>query len=210
MAGKHVIFDGMLSAFKGIFAALLGSAFSLSALADPADELIGSALLQEAMAAKADAASEINNDRYFSVIDYRAPSNVPRYFLVDTTDMSAEVFLVAHGRGSDLNHDGIADRFSNIEGSKMTSLGAYVTGRTYYGAHGLSLKLKGLSPQNSRAEERLIVIHGADYVHADRAVLGRSWGCPALARDDAERIIPLIKGGSFLYVVGTQSEDAPQ
>lgn len=200
----------MLSAFKGIFAALLGSAFSLSALADPADELIGSALLQEAMAAKADAASEINNDRYFSVIDYRAPSNVPRYFLVDTTDMSAEVFLVAHGRGSDLNHDGIADRFSNIEGSKMTSLGAYVTGRTYYGAHGLSLKLKGLSPQNSRAEERLIVIHGADYVHADRAVLGRSWGCPALARDDAERIIPLIKGGSFLYVVGTQSEDAPQ
>lgn len=200
----------MLSLFKGIFAALLVSAFGLSASADPADELMGSALLQEAMAAKADATSEITNDRYFSVIDYRAPSNVPRYFLVDTTDMSAEVFLVAHGRGSDIDHDGIADQFSNIEGSKMTSLGAYVTGKTYYGAHGLSLKLKGLSPQNSRAEERLIVIHGADYVHADRAVLGRSWGCPVLARDDAERIIPLIKGGSFLYVVGTQTEDAPQ
>ena len=200
----------MLSAFKGIIATLLGGAISLSAMADSADELMGSALLQEAMAARADAMSEIKNDRFFSVIDYRAPSNVPRYFLVDTADMSAEVFLVAHGRGSDPDHDGIADRFSNIEGSKMTSLGAYVTGKTYYGAHGLSLKLKGLSPQNSRAEERLIVIHGADYVHADRAVLGRSWGCPALARDDAERVIPLIKGGSFLYVVGTQLEDVPQ
>ena len=88
----------------------------------------------------------------------------------------------------------------------MTSLGAFVTGRTYYGAHGLSLKLKGLSPQNDRAEERLIVIHGADYVSPARNVLGRSWGCPALERAVAERIIPLIKGGSFLYVVGTETQ----
>lgn len=189
---------------------MLGFLLSVPAWADPADELLGSALLQEALAAKTDAASEVTNDRYISVIDYRVPSNVPRYFLIDTVDMSAEVFLVAHGRGSDLDHDGIADQFSNIEGSKMTSLGAYVTGKTYYGAHGLSLKLKGLSPQNSRAEERLIVIHGADYVHAERAVLGRSWGCPALARDVAERIIPLIKGGSFLYIVGTETEGTPQ
>jgi len=200
----------MLSAFKGMITAIFGVLFGLSAWADSADELLGTALLQEALVAKADAASEVTNDRYLSVIDYRAPSNVPRYFLIDTADMSAEVFLVAHGRGSDPDHDGMADRFSNIEGSKMTSLGAYVTGKTYYGAHGLSLKLEGLSPQNSRAEERLIVIHGADYVSADRAVLGRSWGCPALARDVAERIIPLIKGGSFLYIVGTDTGGAQE
>ena len=177
------------------------------AQADPAETLLGNALLEEALAARSDAESEIRNDRYFSVIDYRAPSNVPRYFLVDTSDMSAEAFLVAHGKGSDPDYDGIADRFSNIEGSKMTSLGAFVTGATYYGAHGLSLKLRGLSPQNSLAEKRLIVIHGADYVHEGRAVLGRSWGCPALERDVAERVIPLIKGGTFLYAVGTQGED---
>lgn len=195
----------MLSAFKGIFALLVLSGFAGLASATPASDLLGDALLREAMAAKADAKSEIGNDRYISVIDYRAPSNVPRYFLIDTSDMSAESFLVAHGRGSDPDYDGMADQFSNIEGSKMTSLGAFVTGKTYYGAHGLSLKLKGLSPQNDLAEKRLIVIHGADYVHAERNILGRSWGCPALERDVAERIIPLIKGGSFLYVVGTQT-----
>ena len=173
----------------------------------PAEDLIGKSLLEEAMRAKADAASEIRNDRYVSIIDYRAPSNVPRYFLIDTADMSAEAYLVAHGRGSDPDYDGMADTFSNIEGSKMTSLGAFVTGKTYYGAHGLSLKLKGLSPQNNLAEKRLIVIHGADYVHPGRAVLGRSWGCPALEREVAERIIPLIQGGTFIYAVGTQARE---
>ena len=40
---------------------------------------------------------------------------------------------------------------------------------------------------------------------SDRAILGRSWGCPALERADAERIIPLIKGGTFLYAVGMET-----
>lgn len=145
----------MLSAFRGIFAWLVLSGLGSTAHAAPAADLIGEALLQEALSAKADAVSEIENDRYISVIDYRAPSNVPRYFLIDTSDMTAEAFLVSHGRGSDPDYDGMADRFSNIEGSKMSSLGAFVTGKTYYGAHGLSLKLKGLGPQNDLAEQRL-------------------------------------------------------
>lgn len=192
----------MLSAFKTLVSLLLLLVLPITAAGDSATHLLGRALLDEALAAKALAATEIRNDRYFSVIDYRAPSSVPRFFLIDTRDMSSEAFLVAHGRGSDPDHDGMAEQFSNIEGSKMSSLGAFVTGRTYYGQHGLSLKLQGLSPQNDLAEQRLIVIHGADYVSPSRALLGRSWGCPALQRDVAERIIPLIKNGTFLYAVG--------
>ena len=71
-------------------------------------------------------------------------------------------------------------------GSKMTSLGTYVTAETYYGKHGLSLRLDGLDKENSRARERAIVIHGADYVTPDRTKMGRSWGCPALERKVAE------------------------
>ena len=197
----------MLSAFWPVLLISLIFAAPAIAQSQTAADALGETLLAEALRAKADAASEIRNDRYFSVIDYRAPSSVARYFLIDTKNMSAEAFLVAHGKGSDPDHDGMADRFSNIEGSKMTSLGAFVTGKTYYGMHGLSLKLKGLSPQNDLAEQRLIVIHGADYVSPDRSLLGRSWGCPALERDVATRVIPLIKGGSFLYAVGADGEE---
>jgi len=179
------------------------SLFGPRAKAEPAGELVGAELLREANTARAAYAEQITNTRYMTVIDYRARSHVPRFYLVDLSDMSAKAYLVAHGKGSDPNHDGMADIFSNIQGSKMTSLGSFLTGPTYVGAHGLSLKLYGLEAQNDMAEDRLIVIHGASYVSPTRRVLGRSWGCPALEPGVAQTIIPLIKDGAFLYVVGT-------
>ena len=86
-----------------------------NAYADPAANVVGTELLAEAMTARDLATSEILNKRYLSIIDYRAPSRVPRFYLVDLTDMSATAHLVAHGKGSDPDHDGIADRFSNLE-----------------------------------------------------------------------------------------------
>ncbi len=49
--------------------------------------------------------------------------------------------LVAHGRNTG---EEFAQTFSNREGSEMTSLGFYVTGQTYQGKHGLSLRLRGV------------------------------------------------------------------
>jgi hypothetical protein len=79
-----------------------------------------------------------------------------------------------------------------------------VTGDTYQGGNGYSLKLHGLEPgTNDRAYERTIVVHGAWYVsaeHADRwGRLGRSWGCPALPLDVARPAIDAIKGGTLLF-----------
>ena len=78
--------------------------------ADPARDVMGDALFTEALRAKADAKSDIRNERYISVIDYRVPSRVPRYFLIDTSDMSAAAILVEHGKGSAPDHDGMADQ----------------------------------------------------------------------------------------------------
>jgi len=174
------------------------------ASAEPAGH-IDPALFAEAISARDAAAGLVTNARYLTIIDYRQPSSEPRFHLIDLSDTSHETHLVAHGRGSDMDHDGMAEAFSNIPESKMTSLGAFVTGETYYGQHGLSLRLTGLEPGvNDNAMDRLIVIHGADYVAPGRK-LGRSWGCPALENQVAERVIPLIKGGSFVYVVGTEN-----
>ena len=184
----------------GIVAACVGLAD-----AQKADDIVGSVLLEEALTARTAAGSVVKDERRMVVIDYTKHSTQPRFFLVDLTDMTADTFLVAHGKGSDADHDGYADQFSNILNSRMSSLGAYVTGETYYGQHGLSLRLHGLDPSNDKALERYIVIHGADYVAPGRRVLGRSWGCPALEQAVAQKLIPELAGGTFIYAVGPGS-----
>ena len=137
-----------------------------------------------------------------TVIDYSLPSTQPRLWVLDLAQGKVLYHeLVAHGAGSG---DKLATRFSNVDDSRATSLGLFLTGDTYEGGKGYSLKLKGLDEGfNDRAEERHIVMHGAWYVSADHArqfgMLGRSWGCPALSVQDAKPVIDVIKGGSFVF-----------
>ena len=145
-------------------------------------------------------AGRIDRLRYLTVIDLAEHSSEPRMFVFDTRTGKQESLLVAHGRGSDPDHDGYAEVFSNTVNSRMSSLGAYVTGGTYFGKHGLSLRLDGLDRTNSRARERAIVMHGADYVSPGRDQLGRSWGCPAIDRRLVKRVLPKLAGGTFLYI----------
>ncbi len=157
-------------------------------------------LLAKAWAAFRAHAEHVKETRYLTIADLSRHSMEPRLFILDLETGTHEALLVAHGQGSDRNHDGYADVFSNELDSHMTSLGAYVTGTTYYGKHGLSLRLKGLEPTNDRAIERAIVIHGAPYVSPNREILGRSWGCPAIELGKVNDVLPRLAGGSFLYV----------
>ncbi len=137
-----------------------------------------------------------------TVIDYSLPSHVKRLWVLDLKRgrVLAREF-VAHGRGTG---DDVARRFSNRDNSYQTSLGTFVTGDTYDGHNGLSLRLDGLDPGlNDHALERGIVMHGAWYVSREMIQrvgrLGRSEGCPALSETAAPRIIHLIEGGSVLF-----------
>ncbi|NNU15099.1 murein L,D-transpeptidase catalytic domain family protein [Parvularcula sp. ZS-1/3] len=165
-------------------------------------------VLDQAMKNYAANQDVVGNQRYIGIIDYTIHSSQPRFWILDTESGEAEVLLVSHGVGSDPSHEGRPSVFSNTVGSRMTSLGSYVTAETYYGKHGLSLKLDGLSETNSRARERAIVIHGADYVNPARGTQGRSWGCPAVERKVAKTLIEKFKGGAFLYIHGTSGADA--
>jgi hypothetical protein len=141
-------------------------------------------------------------DDLLTLIDYSLPSTKPRLWVLDLAHGRVLFHeLVAHGAGSGGNY---ATRFSNTEASLQTSLGLFLTAGTYTGKNGYSLKLRGLEPGiNDLAEERCIVMHGAWYVSADQirrvGRLGRSWGCPALAKAVAPRVIDTIKGGTFLF-----------
>jgi len=67
------------------------------------------------------------------IVDFSKPSSEPRFHLVDLMNGTVESHLVAHGRGSDPDHSGFLERFSNDFGSYATSNGAYTTGDYYDG-----------------------------------------------------------------------------
>lgn len=138
------------------------------------------------------------------IVDFGVPSRTPRFHIVDLSNGRSEALLVAHGRGSDPRHSGWLERFSNEPGSAASSAGAYLTGAIYQGKHGDSRRLAGLDPQNSNAEARAIVIHGAWYVGTDivreTGKLGRSEGCLAVATSDLDRVMARLGQGCLIYV----------
>lgn len=150
-------------------------------------------------------------DDVLTVIDYSLPSTQPRLWVLDLARRKVLFHeLVAHGAGSG---DIYATHFSNVNDSRSTSLGLFLTADTYEGGNGYSLKLKGLDAGvNDLAEARHIVMHGAWYVSPEHAQqfgrLGRSWGCPALPQADAKSVIDTVKGGSFVFAYAANAGTA--
>ncbi len=145
----------------------------------------------------------LREDSVITIIDYRKASTENRFFVISLADKKIlYATIVAHGKNSGGQ---FAESFSNKPGSKKSSIGFFVTEKSYYGKHGYSLKLEGVEPGfNDNAMQRAIVIHGADYVSQSfierHGRLGRSWDCPALPQDITRLVIDEIKGGSCLFV----------
>ncbi len=137
------------------------------------------------------------------IADFSAASRYPRFHIVDLASGVRETLLVAHGRGSDPDHKGWLEHFSNIPGSAASSSGAYLTTDDYVGHHGPSRRLIGLDPENSNAERRGIVIHAADYVSAEfvrtHGKLGRSEGCFAFAQTDLDTVLRNLGPGRLIF-----------
>ena len=137
------------------------------------------------------------------VVDFSKPSSEPRFHLVDLLSGKVDSFRVAHGRGSDPDHSGFVERFSNNFGSYASSNGTYVTGDYYDGKYGLSMKVRGLDWSNYNAEPRAIVIHNAWYAEDDmiplHGKLGRSEGCFAMSRENQYAVMRRLAGGRMIY-----------
>jgi hypothetical protein len=146
---------------------------------------------------------EIVNDAIISIIDFSLPSSEKRLFVIDMKNYKLLVnTYVAHGRNSGKE---FASSFSNQPSSFKSSLGFYVTGNTYNGDNGYSLKLEGLEKGiNDNADRRAIVMHGADYVNESflqsQGYMGRSLGCPAVSKKESKNVINLIKDKTCLFI----------
>jgi hypothetical protein len=145
----------------------------------------------------------IRKKSVLSICDFSQSSCSKRMYVIDVRHKKLLYrTYVAHGQNSG---DEFASTFSNQPDSYKSSLGFYITKRTYIGRNGLSLRIDGVDTgYNDMAGRRNIVLHGSSYVSAkymqDFGTLGTSQGCPALPSTMSPRIIRTVKNGSCLFI----------
>ena len=144
----------------------------------------------------------LTNPGVVTICDFSQSSSKRRMYIIDVENIKVLYnTYVAHGKNSGLQY---AKKFSNRPESLQSSLGFFVTKNTYFGKHGLSLRLAGLERGfNDKAEARAVVVHGADYIgdnRLDAPYMGRSFGCPAVPQKQATTVINLIKNGTCLFI----------
>ncbi len=161
--------------------------------------------------------TKIKNNKILTVIDFSKSSLKKRLYVIDLKNKKV-VFqeYCSHGIGSGGN---IPDKFSNLEGSNMSSLGFYLTGFAcnFSSKHGFAMMLEGLEPNiNDNAKKREIIVHKSGFVGkipycSEEFIkkygnLGRSNGCPVLPLESYKEIINSIKDGSLMFIYSKKGD----
>ena len=162
-----------------------------------------------------------NNKDYMTLIDFTVHSIEQRMFVLNINTGQVNRYLVSHGSGGDVDHDGHVDvgGFGNISESKKSSLGAYIVTGEYSGKYGRSTRLVGLEFSNSNAFARDIVLHPANYatpeaideneLETGKRVLGRSSGCPSVDYRYRDEILDWIGGEEFSLHIWWPKKSGP-
>ena len=138
-----------------------------------------------------------------TICDFSQSSSNQRMYVIDVRNRRVLYrTYVAHGINSGEEY---ANSFSNKMESCKSSLGFYITSRTYSGVNGYSLRIDGVDKGfNDNARKRAIVIHGANYVSMrvvhKYGTMGTTFGCPAIPTEMTTQIIPVVKNGSCFFI----------
>jgi hypothetical protein len=172
---------------------------------------------------------KITNQRYITIEDLVGPSSKPRLFVLDLQTGEVQVTFSSHGGGQkklgerDVSKD-IVKELSNVDNSKLTPRGFFITGHRYPSSDEwkFAMKLYGIqSGINDNTFMRNIVMHPFKGVEEQlyssengvkkseiiqaKQVMPLSWGCTMLPTGHASGIIDKIKapstskGGSLYY-----------
>jgi hypothetical protein len=133
--------------------------------------------------------SRLHNKRYVTLIDYRKSILEDRLYVFDLEKQ--EVVLtsrVSHAFKSGMLYP---TAFSNVVGSEQSCYGSFLTGETYQGKFGYSLRIDGLSRTNSNSRVRAVIFHP-----------GYTWSAGCYMTEPAvnNRLINLITGKSLVVV----------
>lgn len=145
---------------------------------------------------------KLSDKKLISIIDFSKKSSAKRFYTIDLEDLAVRFFTyVSHGKNTGEDE---ARSFSNVLHSNQSSLGFYVTGETYVGSKGYSLRLDGMEKgYNDQIRERAVVMHNADYVSEEfikkYGRLGRSQGCPALPVELGKKVIDVVKEKTMVF-----------
>ena len=138
------------------------------------------------------------NTRVALFVDLSRHSGRRRFVAWDMARM-VPIFTspVSHGSGSERSHVRSAyARFSNEDGSHLSSLGRAVVAERYEGRYGVAYRLDGLDVTNSNLRSRYVVLHGWEHTTSypiwPRATVG-SFGCPVLSRRMMARVDELLR-----------------
>ena len=102
---------------------------------------VNRSLVNRALLALAQHNSVIWSRDVVAIADFGLPSSLPRLHLISILHGTTISLFVTHGKGSDPDHTGYVQSFSDGIGSNATAEGAYLTSDIYTGVHGLSRRL---------------------------------------------------------------------
>lgn len=135
--------------------------------------------------------NKMNTD-YYILIDLSIHSGRNRFFVYNfKTKKNDFEKLVTHGSCDVFNENETKwekAKFSNKVDSHCSSIGKYSIGEKSYSKWGINIKywLNGLDKTNSKAVERITVLHSWEAV-SDKEVYPTysplSWGCPAVSNE---------------------------
>lgn len=133
--------------------------------------------------------SKLSNKRYITVVDYRKNILQDRLYVYDMQKQE----VVLKSRVSHAFRSGILypTRFSNTNGSEQSCFGTFLTGESYTGKYGYSMRVDGVSADNTKSRYRAIVFHPGYFWSA---------ACYMTEPEVNKQLIDLIKGKSLVVV----------
>jgi hypothetical protein len=145
------------------------------------------------------------NTDFVILIDMSLHSGVKRFFVYSFKNKKIiQEYLVGHGCGTNswsADDSKQGAKFSNLDGSHLSSLGKYRIGKRGSSEWGVKTKylMHGLENTNNNALKRVIVFHSWERMSDDEIYPKGSpegWGCPTVSNNSFLKIDPLLKNSS--------------